>query len=84
MNDKPAAGLLTALAVVPIFVLCCLGPLVLGSAVIGGVAGWLAGWGGLAIVAAPLAVGAVSYALLVQAQARRDRAKISDAAKASL
>jgi hypothetical protein len=77
MNDRPVAGILTALAVVPIVALCCLGPLVLGSAVLSGIAGWLVGWGWFAIVGAALVVGAVGYALLRRPMGRRVRAGIS-------
>ena len=78
MNDKPVAAILTALAVVPIVVMCCLGPVVLGSAVLGGIAGWLAGWGALEIVIATLGVAAVSCAVFGLARARRDRAAVSE------
>jgi hypothetical protein len=59
MNDKPRTGILTALAVAPIVALCCLGPVVLGSAVLGGIAGWLAGLGAFEIAGAALVVAIV-------------------------
>jgi hypothetical protein len=70
MNDKPVAGILTTLAVMPMVVLCCLGPLVLGSAVLAGTVGWLAGGGGLATVGAALAVGALVLPLGIFAYRR--------------
>jgi hypothetical protein len=56
MNDKPRTGILTALAIAPIVALCCLGPVVLGSAVLGGIAGWLASLGAFEIAGAALVV----------------------------
>lgn len=70
MNDKPVAGLVAAVAAVPVFLLCCLGPIFLGS-VLGGLAGWAGGLGPAAILAAALAMAAAAYGLLRQRRRRR-------------
>jgi hypothetical protein len=59
MNDEPRTGILAALALPAILVLCCLAPVVLGSAVLGGIAGWLAGLSALEIAGAALVVVAI-------------------------
>lgn len=38
MDDKPTAGLVTAIIIAPLVALCCLGPVFIGSAV-GGILG---------------------------------------------
>ncbi|HUZ73775.1 MAG TPA: hypothetical protein VMU87_12385 [Stellaceae bacterium] len=63
MDEKPVAGIVTAAAVVPLVLLCCLGPVVVGS-VIGGVAGWLGGLGPAEIAGAAVALAAITYGLL--------------------
>ena len=83
MNDKPRTGILTALAVVPIVMLCCLGPVVLGSAVLGGIAGWLASPGAFEIVGAALLV-AIVLLLGVFVYRRRAASKGASSAPASL
>jgi hypothetical protein len=63
MDEKRVAGLVTAIIIAPLVALCCLGPLLIGSA-LGGVAGWLSGQGlGLTAVLA-LSAGAVGYAVM--------------------
>ncbi|MEW6629514.1 MAG: hypothetical protein AB1440_01470 [Pseudomonadota bacterium] len=63
MDEKPFAGLVTAIIIAPLAVLCCLGPLLIGSA-LGGVAGWLGGQRlGLTAVLA-LSAGAIGYAVM--------------------
>ncbi|NKC23606.1 hypothetical protein HED50_24405 [Ochrobactrum oryzae] len=44
LDDKPTAGIVTAIIIAPLVALCCLGPVVIGSAV-GGVLGWFSGQG---------------------------------------
>ncbi|GEM_PF-3450407 len=63
MNDKPVAGIVTALVVAPLALLCCLGPIALGS-VLAAAAGWLGGLGVFGIIGAALGVAAVGYGLL--------------------
>jgi len=72
MNEKPAAGLMTAIVVAPLVALCCLGPLFIGSAV-GGVVGWLSGQGlALTAVLAFLAA-AIGYAVMRWRRASSNR-----------
>lgn len=71
IDDKPAVGLLTALAVVPL-ALCCLAPIIFASGV-GGIAGWFGGLGLAGAAAAALAVGAIAYALIHWRRARLRR-----------
>jgi hypothetical protein len=65
MSDKPIAGLVTAVAIAPLLVVCCLGPAVVASA-LAGIAAWFSGANavtvtGLAILAAMLAYGSVRW-----------------------
>ncbi|MBI1774454.1 MAG: hypothetical protein HYR63_03815 [Proteobacteria bacterium] len=62
MNEKPVAGLFTVIASVPLL-LCCLGPVVLGS-VIGGIVSLLGGLNPAAAVASALAIGVAVYAII--------------------
>lgn len=62
MDEKPGVGLVTAIIIAPLVALCCLGPLVIGSA-LGGVVGWFSGQGlGLTAVLV-FSTGAVGYAV---------------------
>ncbi len=70
-DDKPAVGLVAALAVVPL-ALCCLAPVIFVSG-IGGIAGWFSGLGLAGAAAAALAVGATAYALIHWRKARLRR-----------
>jgi hypothetical protein len=78
MNDKPVAGVVTALVAVPLALLCCLGPIALGS-VLAGVAGWLGGLGVFAILGVVLTAAAAGYGLLRWRWARFRRAGGSEA-----
>ncbi|MDE2167643.1 MAG: hypothetical protein KGJ66_15065 [Alphaproteobacteria bacterium] len=71
IDDKPAVGLVAALAVVPL-ALCCLAPVIFASG-IGGIAGWFGGFGLAGAAAAALAVGVIAYALIHRRQARLRR-----------
>jgi uncharacterized membrane protein len=82
MNDKSVAAM-AALAVAPIVVICCLGPIVLGSAMLGGIAGWLVGWGALEIVVAALVV-AIVLPLGILVHRRRTAPKGASSAPESL
>lgn len=70
MNEKPVAGLLATVAVLPLLLLCCLGPVILGS-ILGGIAGWLSGLGFAGILSAALAIAAISYGILRWRQRQR-------------
>lgn len=63
MDEKPTAGLATAIIVVPLMALCCLGPLFIGS-IVGGFVSWLDGQGAFVIVVIALVAGLASYALV--------------------
>jgi hypothetical protein len=56
MSDKPIAGLLTAIAVAPLCLVCALGPAAFVAAG-GGVLAWLGGLGVPLLVASTLAIG---------------------------
>ena len=78
-SDKPMAGSVTALFVVPAVLLCCLGPVVvfaLLSGAFGGAIGWLAGLDVGAVVLA-VAVGAVTVAWLMRRRGMRRQASRS-------
>lgn len=62
MNEKPMAGILTAVVVAPVVALCCLGSAVIGS-VIAGLIGWLSGFGVLLAIAAAVGAGALGYSI---------------------
>ena len=63
MNDKLAAGLVTAAVITPICAFCVLGPAVVGSFLIGGL-GWLGGFGPVATVGLMIVGGIVAYAVV--------------------
>lgn len=71
IDDKPAVGLVAALAVVPL-ALCCLAPIIFASGV-GGIAGWFGGLGLAGAAAAALAVGVIAYGLIHWRKARVHR-----------
>ena len=73
MKDNPFAGLVAAVLVVPLVVLCCLGPALLGS-LLGGMAGWLGGLNVVEMAGAAVAAGLVAYGLLRWRRARVYRA----------
>ncbi len=77
MDKKPVAGIVTAAAVVPLLLLCCLGPVVVGS-VIGGVIGWLGGLGPAEIAGAAVALAAITYGRLRWRRRRLRRAETQD------
>lgn len=62
MDDKPAAGLITAIVIAPLVALCCLGPVFIASAA-AGVGGWLSGGLVWATMLALLAA-AIGYAAM--------------------
>jgi len=75
-SEKPMAGFVTALFVVPAVLLCCLGPVValaLLSGAAGGLAGWLAGLD-VGAVALAVAIGAVTVAWLMRRRGMRRQA----------
>ncbi|CAN7619876.1 hypothetical protein HW571_22930 [Agrobacterium genomosp. 3] len=75
MDDKPTAGIVTAIIIAPLVALCCLGPVVIGSAV-GGVLGWFSGQGLVIGGVLTLLAGAAGYALMRwrRASSRREDA----------
>src|SRR5579863_3881233 len=77
MGEKPVAGIVTAAGVVPLVLLCCLGPVVVGS-MIGGVFGWLGGLGPAAIAGTAVAFAAITYGFLRWRRRRRRRAGTPD------
>jgi hypothetical protein len=70
MSDKPIAGLVIAAMVAPVALLCCLGPVVLGS-ILGGIVGWLGGLNLIAAAGAALAIGLLICGFLRWRKARR-------------
>ena len=72
VNEKPAAGLMTAIVVAPLVALCCLGPLFIGSAV-GGVVGWLSGQGLALIAVLAFLAAAIGYAVMRWRRASSNR-----------
>jgi uncharacterized protein YcfJ len=84
MDEKPIAGIVTAIIIAPLVALCCLGPLVIGSA-LGGVVGWFSGQGlGLTAVLV-FSAGAVGYAVTRwrRASSREGNAGLQDVSKES-
>lgn len=77
MNEKPDAGLLAAVVAVPLVLVCCLGPVVLGSLLAGAAAG-LGGLGAAEIIGIALAIGAAGYGLLRWRRASLARAGIAE------
>lgn len=63
MDDKPTAGLVTAIIIAPLVALCCLGPVFIGSAV-GGILGWFSGQGLVVGGMLTLLAGAAGYAVM--------------------
>jgi len=51
MSDKPKAGLVTAVVIAPLVVLCCAGPPLIGPAVVA-ITAWIGGIGPVAMVLA--------------------------------
>ena len=70
MSDKAIAGLVTAAVVAPVALLCCLGPVVLGS-IFGGIVGWIGGLNLVAAAGMALAIGLFAYGFLRWRKARR-------------
>ena len=78
MANKPIAGLLTALAVAPLCLVCALGPAAV-AAVAGSFLAWLGGFG-LPLAAAVLAVGSCfAWRALRQRSALRETQGSSEA-----
>lgn len=63
MSDKPVAGITTAIVVLPLVVLCCLGPALFGAA-LGGAIGWLGGVDPAYALGAAIAAGIAIYSLM--------------------
>lgn len=63
MNEKPAAGLVAALLILPLALLCCLGPAVVGS-LLAGASAWLGGLGVWATAGAAAAGAVLVYGIL--------------------
>jgi hypothetical protein len=72
MSERPAAGLAAAALVVPVVLLCCLGPAAIASLVAGFIA-WLGGLGSLAVAGVTVTVGLLAYGLLRGRTARLRR-----------
>jgi hypothetical protein len=70
MSDKPIVGLVIAAVVAPVALLCCLGPVVLGS-ILGGIVGWFDGLNLLAAGGVALATSLLTYGFLLWRKARR-------------
>jgi len=62
MDEKPAAGLITAIIIAPLVALCCLGPVFIASAA-AGVAGWLSGRSLVLAAVLALLAAAIGYAV---------------------
>ena len=75
MSDKHMGGLLAFVIAAPIMLICCGGGGVVLAAILGGIGGWLAGLGGIAMVTA--AFGAV----LLAREIKRRRSTTADAHK---
>ncbi len=73
MSDKPVAGLVAAVAIVPVAALCCLGPAFLGSAV-AWVSGWFSGLGPVTATGLAIVSGILAIALMRWRKARRGNA----------
>lgn len=69
-SDKPFVGLVIAAVVAPVALLCCLGPVVLGS-ILGGIVGWFGGLNLLAAGGVATAIGLLAYGFLRWRRARR-------------
>jgi hypothetical protein len=63
VSERPAAGFITAGLVVPLVLLCCLGPVAVASFFAGFVA-WLGGLSVATIVGAAIAIGSLAYGFL--------------------
>ena len=74
MSDKPVAGLVAAVAIVPVAAVCCLGPAFLSSAV-AWVSGWFGGLGPVTATGLAIVVGIMAIALLRRRKARRGNAE---------
>jgi hypothetical protein len=61
MSEKLAVGLLTAAIVLPLCAVCILGPVIVGS-IFAGIAGWLGGFGPVAVTGLSLVTGIAVYA----------------------
>ena len=72
MNDKLAAGLLTAAVIAPICAFCVLGPAVAGSLLIGGL-GWLGGLGPPATVGLMILGGILVFTVVRRKKGRERR-----------
>ena len=73
MGQKAIAFLLAATVVAPLFALCILGPIVLGSA-IAGIATWIGGFDILVTTGLAITAGAVLYGLIRWRRGKTDAA----------
>jgi len=73
MSDKPIAGLLTAIAVAPLCLVCALGPAAFAAAV-GSFLAWLGGFSLSLIAAFVAAAGWVGWRALQRSMQRRAEA----------
>ena len=73
MRDKPVAGLVAAVAIVPVAALCCLGPAFLGGAV-AWVSGWFSGLGPVAATGLAIVIAIMAIAILQRRPSRRGNA----------
>ncbi len=69
LGEKFVAGIVTAVAIAPICVVCILGPAAIGSLFAGAI-GWLGGFGTLATIALMIAAGAFVYRHILQRRTR--------------
>lgn len=63
MSDKPLAVITTAVILLPLVMLCCLGPALFGAA-LGGAIGWLAGLDLVYALGAAIATGLAIYSFM--------------------
>lgn len=69
MEEKPVAGLVTAIIAAPLVALCCAGPIVIVSA-LSGAAGWLGGLNGALVMVFALVAGAAAFGFVQWRKAR--------------
>ena len=63
VSERPAVGVITAVLIAPLVLLCCLGRAAVASLLAGFVA-WLSGLGVAAVAGATVVVGALAYGFL--------------------
>jgi hypothetical protein len=72
MNERPAAGLAATGLVIPLVLLCCLGPTAIAS-LLAGLIAWLGGLGSVSVAVVTVAVGLLAFGLLRRRSARLRR-----------